>query len=69
MSEPSEPTREGGRVAAFFDVDHTLIEVNSGREWLTHLWKQGRISLPDALRSTWWLAAKMVAGPSTVPVR
>ncbi len=55
MSEPSEPTREGGRVAAFFDVDHTLIEVNSGREWLTHLWKQGRISLPDALRSTWWL--------------
>lgn len=44
-----------GRVAAFFDVDHTLIEVNSGRKWLEYLWREGQISLPNALRSVKWL--------------
>ena len=45
-----------GRVGAFFDVDHTLIEVNSGRKWVEYLWKTHRISVPEALRSIWWLA-------------
>ncbi len=44
-----------GRVAAFFDVDHTLIEVNSGRKWLEYLWREGQISIPNALRSVKWL--------------
>jgi HAD superfamily hydrolase (TIGR01490 family) len=45
-----------GRVAAFFDVDHTLLEVNSGRKWVEHLWKLKKISVQDALKSVWWLA-------------
>lgn len=44
------------RVAAFFDVDHTLIDVNSGRKWLEYLWREGQITLPNALRSLMWLA-------------
>jgi HAD superfamily hydrolase (TIGR01490 family) len=47
---------KAGRPAAFFDVDHTLIAVNSGRKWVEYLWKKGRISIPAALRSLWWLA-------------
>jgi len=44
------------RIAAFFDVDHTTIECNSGRKYLEHLWKNGQISLPQAIKATWWLA-------------
>lgn len=44
------------RIAAFFDVDHTLIEVNSGRKYIEHLWKHGEISVADALKALWWLA-------------
>lgn len=43
-------------VAAFFDVDHTLIDVNSGRKWLEYLWRHRQISIPNALRSVMWLA-------------
>jgi len=45
----------GSRVAAFFDVDHTLIELNSGAQWLKHLWKHGRIGPVLGLRSLIWL--------------
>lgn len=44
-----------GRVAAFFDVDHTLIACNSARKWVEYLWRSGRISVSAALRSVWWL--------------
>jgi HAD superfamily hydrolase (TIGR01490 family) len=43
------------KVAAFFDVDHTLIACNSGRKWVEYLWRHGRISMGAALRSVWWL--------------
>ena len=44
-----------GRVAAFFDVDHTLIACNSGRKWVEYLWRNNKISMPAVLRSVWWL--------------
>lgn len=43
------------RIAAFFDVDRTLIEVNSGAEWIRHEWRGGRLSLRRLLRALWWL--------------
>lgn len=33
------------QIAAFFDLDHTLLAVNSGSLWLKHLRKEGRIGL------------------------
>lgn len=50
MSSLAEP-----EVAAFFDVDHTLIACNSARKWVEYLWRSGRISVSAALRSVWWL--------------
>lgn len=50
MSPASEP-----KVAAFFDVDHTLIACNSGRKWVEYLWRNGKISMGAVLRSVWWL--------------
>lgn len=44
-----------GKVAAFFDVDHTLIACNSGRKWVEYLWRNGKMSMPAVLRSVWWL--------------
>lgn len=52
MTRPGQTRSE---VAAFFDVDHTLIDVNSGRKWLEYLWREGQISIPNALRSIKWL--------------
>lgn len=46
---------EGQRAAAFFDVDRTLIAVNSGERWVRHLWESGRLSPGWALRSVLWI--------------
>jgi HAD superfamily hydrolase (TIGR01490 family) len=46
---------EATRVAAFFDVDRTLISVNSGELWVRHLWRSGRLSPAWALRSLLWI--------------
>lgn len=51
----SEDQASKGRVAAFFDVDHTLIACNSGRKWVEYLWRNDKISMPAVLRSVWWL--------------
>jgi HAD superfamily hydrolase (TIGR01490 family) len=43
------------QVAAFFDVDHTLLECNSARKWVEYLWRNNKISIAATLRSVWWL--------------
>jgi HAD superfamily hydrolase (TIGR01490 family) len=54
----SPPGGDGGpageRVAAFFDVDHTVLEVNSGTQWVGHQWKHDRMTLVEVLRALWW---------------
>lgn len=42
-------------VAAFFDVDHTLIACNSARKWIEYLWRNDKISVGALMRSVWWL--------------
>jgi HAD superfamily hydrolase (TIGR01490 family) len=42
-------------VIAFFDLDRTLVDVNSGRLWMQREWREGRLSWGDALRASWWL--------------
>lgn len=48
-------SEEDGRVAAFFDVDHTLIDVNSGAKWLGYMWRAGQVSVREAVQSLSWL--------------
>lgn len=43
------------RIAAFFDVDHTLLEVNSGASWLRHAWRTGKVKPLRALQAVGWL--------------
>lgn len=49
------------RVAAFFDVDHTLLAVNSGRKWVEYLRRTGQMSTRKLLRSLVWLARYRLA--------
>ena len=39
------------RPAAFFDMDKTLISVNSARLWVEHMWREGELTKRDLLRS------------------
>ena len=55
MSEASSEHDDAGQVAAFFDVDHTLLACNSARKWVEYLWRHDQISVAAALRSAWWL--------------
>lgn len=58
MTDPPPPQRDaaqGPQVAAFFDLDLTLLSVNSASLWLKYLWRAGEVSLPDMLRSVGWL--------------
>jgi HAD superfamily hydrolase (TIGR01490 family) len=41
--------------AAFFDLDRTLLDCNSGRLWLQKEWREGKISVGGALWASWWL--------------
>ncbi|MBL8636007.1 MAG: HAD family hydrolase [Myxococcales bacterium] len=41
--------------AAFFDMDLTLLRVNSGSRWIKYLRRRGEIGLPMLLKSGFWL--------------
>jgi HAD superfamily hydrolase (TIGR01490 family) len=43
-----------GRIGAFFDIDHTVLEVNSGTKWVGHQWKHDRMTVIELLRALWW---------------
>lgn len=43
------------RPAAFFDLDRTLIDCNSGMEWAKHEFKQGNISTFQLAKASLWM--------------
>lgn len=43
-----------GHVGAFFDIDHTVLEVNSGTKWIGHQWKNDRMTVTELMRALWW---------------
>lgn len=44
------------RVAAFFDIDHTVLEVNSGTRWVGYQWRTDRMSVVELARALLWTA-------------
>ena len=40
---------------AFFDLDRTLIELNSAKSWIALEWREGNISVMDVAQASWWL--------------
>ena len=40
---------------AFFDLDRTLIDVNSGSLWLKHEWREGTVGMWPIVQGVWWL--------------
>lgn len=53
---------DAGRVGAFFDVDRTLLAVNSGRSWIGYAWRRGDLSATIVPRALWWLVKYALAG-------
>jgi len=43
------------RPAAFFDLDETLLSVNSAKLWIRHLWEKGEVGVLDMLRFSGYL--------------
>jgi len=41
---------------ALFDLDRTLIDVNSGHLWVSSEWRAGRLTALDVVWASWWLA-------------
>jgi len=48
-------------IAAFFDMDETLIGVNSARLWIEHMWRTGELRTRDLLKSLVWLVGYRLA--------
>lgn len=42
--------------AAFFDIDHTVLEINSGSRWIGHMYRTKQMSLVGIGRAMVWLA-------------
>ena len=53
MNGPAEDLR--GTMTVFFDLDKTLLDVNSGSEWLRHEFKAGRVTIWQAIQALVWL--------------
>ncbi len=43
-------------IAAFFDIDHTVLEINSGSKWIGYMWRTKQMSVVQLGRSLKWLA-------------
>lgn len=43
-------------IGAFFDIDKTILEVNSGTEWIGYQWKTGQMSAWQLSQALLWLA-------------
>jgi len=50
-----------GQAAAFFDMDKTVLAVNSGTLWIQHLVTHREITAYDLARALWWLALYQLA--------
>jgi len=44
-----------GRVAAFFDIDHTVLEINSGSRWIEYMWRTKQMGVVQVARALKWL--------------
>jgi HAD superfamily hydrolase (TIGR01490 family) len=44
----------GRRIGAFFDIDHTVLEINSGTKWIGYMWKTGKMSARELVRAIGW---------------
>lgn len=53
--EPRPDAVEPERVGAFFDVDHTVLEVNSGSKWIGYQWKNRQLGALEMARAIGWL--------------
>ena len=42
-------------MTVFFDLDKTLLDVNSGSEWLRHEFAAGRVSIWQTVQALVWL--------------
>lgn len=49
------------KVAAFFDMDRTLVQCNSGTEWIRFLRRRRELSVPGTLRAMGWIARYKLA--------
>ncbi|MCH9680378.1 MAG: HAD-IB family hydrolase [Deltaproteobacteria bacterium] len=43
-----------GPIGAFFDIDHTVLEINSGTKWIGHQWKHDRMTVIELMQALWW---------------
>jgi HAD superfamily hydrolase (TIGR01490 family) len=43
------------RPLALFDLDHTLLDINSGTHWLWSEWRGGHIGPRTFLKGAWWI--------------
>ncbi len=43
-----------GPIGAFFDIDHTVLEINSGTKWIGHQWRHDRMTVMELMQALWW---------------
>lgn len=54
--EESAVTSPSARIGAFFDIDHTVLEINSGSKWIGYQWRTKQMGLFGLGRALMWLA-------------
>ncbi len=50
----SENHKQGGRYAAFFDLDNTILSINSGKALISKAYRVGLLSNTELLRAFWF---------------
>jgi HAD superfamily hydrolase (TIGR01490 family) len=61
ISDEKVPLERPRRVAAFFDMDRTLLRCNTGTRWIQYQYRIGELSSWRALRGAVWMARYKLA--------
>ena len=62
MPDARTPDRSpGGRAAAFFDMDNTLLRVDSGMSWVRFLYRRGELPPRMVAKAVYWQALYRLA--------
>ena len=60
MTDPARP-RPRRRAAAFFDMDDTVLRIDTGTSWMRFLYRRGELGRLGLARAVWWSALYKLA--------
>jgi HAD superfamily hydrolase (TIGR01490 family) len=60
-AQPHAPEAPARRTAAFFDMDYTVLRIETGTAWMKYLYRRGELGPMGLAQAAWWSALYKLA--------